>query len=190
MRPTNKAARLDAVRQIVRQGIVTSQGELARLLSLQDIVVTQATLSRDLDELHAAKMRYPDGAIGYWIPDSGDQSLLEVASLAMTNAADSSKTDQYLSRVLTGLITSVKQAKNLLVVRTPSGAAQYAASALDRQPIVGVLGTIAGDDTVLVITSDDEEAAERAQWLINITSGESSAKAQHKQENGAKAAAK
>ncbi|BDR52811.1 arginine repressor [Bombiscardovia nodaiensis] len=156
---------------------MTSQQRLAQLLAQQQIEVTQATLSRDLDELHAAKIRYPDGTMAYWIPDVNDQSLIEVASMTAVGAAEPSKTDQYLSKVLTGLITSVKRAGNLLVVRTPSGAAQYAASALDRQPIVGIVGTIAGDDTVLIITSNEAEAAQRADWLLAITSSDASAHA-------------
>ena len=87
------------------------------------------------------------------------------------------KTDAYLAKILTGLITSVTRARNLLVVRTPAGAAQYAASALDRQPINGILGTIAGDDTILIIAADDESASSRADWLMTIVSGQEDAKA-------------
>ena len=72
--------------------------------------------------------------------------------------------------VLSGLVTSVAAARNLVVVHTPSGAAQYVASVIDKQPIDGVLGTIAGDDTVMVICADDDYAKQRAQWLLDVVS--------------------
>lgn len=170
MRPSNKAARLDAIRQSIREHRVSSQSQLSELLIQQGINVTQATLSRDLDELHATKVRFPDGIMAYWIPDISNQSILEMTTMTMTRAEESAKADQYLAKVLTGLITSVKRANNLLVVRTRSGAAQFAASALDRQPISGIMGTIAGDDTVLIISPSDDQAADRARWLLDITS--------------------
>lgn len=172
VRPATKIARLDAIRQALLQTRVGSQQQLSEILRDQGIEVTQATLSRDLDDLHASKMRYPDGALAYWIPDSSDQTVLEAATVIGGEAGGENKTEQYLSKILSGLITSVVTTGNLLVMRTPAGAAQYAASALDRQSLDGVLGTIAGDDTVLVITSDASVAQERAHWLIGMTSGD------------------
>ena len=81
-----------------------------------------------------------------------------------------SKAEQQISRVLSGLVTSVASAKNLVVIHTPSGAAQYVASVIDKQPIDGVLGTIAGDDTVRVICAEDDIAFERSQWLLTLAS--------------------
>ena len=75
-----------------------------------------------------------------------------------------------MSRVLNGLVTSVAAAGNLVVVHTPSGAAQYVASVIDRQPIEGVLGTIAGDDTVMVICTNDDTAVSRSDWLLSLAS--------------------
>ena len=75
-----------------------------------------------------------------------------------------------MSRALNGLVTSVATARNLIVVHTPSGAAQYVASVLDKQNIDGVLGTIAGDDTVMMICADDDSASERADWLLSLAS--------------------
>ena len=75
-----------------------------------------------------------------------------------------------MSRVLNGLVTSVAAARNLVVVHTPSGAAQYVASVIDRQPIEGVLGTIAGDDTVMVICTNDDTAVSRSDWLLSLAS--------------------
>ncbi|MDU8952153.1 MAG: arginine repressor, partial [Bifidobacterium sp.] len=86
------------------------------------------------------------------------------------SANPDAKTEQQMNRVLSGLVTSVAAARNLVVVHTPSGAAQYVASVIDKQPIDGVLGTIAGDDTVMVICADDDYAKQRAQWLLDVVS--------------------
>ena len=67
-------------------------------------------------------------------------------------------------------MTSVASAGNLIVVHTPSGAAQYVASVIDKQPLDGVLGTIAGDDTVMVICADEAMASTRSKWLLDIAS--------------------
>ena len=80
------------------------------------------------------------------------------------------RTEAQMARVLNGLVTSVAAARNLVVVHTPSGAAQYVASVIDRQPIDGVLGTIAGDDTVMVICADDGTAVSRSDWLLGLAS--------------------
>lgn len=161
-RPATRAARLSAIEQALLTRIVTSQSQLSDILANQGIAVTQATLSRDLDEIHATKTRLSDGTVAYAIgvkqPDEGSA------------ANPDAKAEQQISRVLSGLVTSVAAARNLVVVHTPSGAAQYVASVIDRQPIEGVLGTIAGDDTVMVICADDHGAKQRAQWLLDVVS--------------------
>ena len=150
-RPATRSARLSAIEQALLTRIVTSQSQLSQILADQGIEVTQATLSRDLDEIHATKTRLADGTEH---PASNPDA----------------KTEQQISRVLSGLVTSVAAARNLVVVHTPSGAAQYVASVIDKQPIEGVLGTIAGDDTVMVICSEDDVAKRRAQWLLDVAS--------------------
>ena len=75
-----------------------------------------------------------------------------------------------MSRVLSGLVTSVAAARNLIVIHTPSGAAQYVASVIDKQSIAGLLGTIAGDDTVMAICKDGDTAVARADWLLALAS--------------------
>ncbi len=160
-RPATRAARLSAIEQALLTRVVTSQSQLSQILSDQGIEVTQATLSRDLDEIHATKTRLSDGTVAYAI---GVQHPDE------SSATPDAKTEQQISRVLSGLVTSVASARNLVVVHTPSGAAQYVASVVDKQPIEGVLGTIAGDDTVMVICTDDDVAKLRAQWLLDVVS--------------------
>ena len=150
--------------------VVTSQQQLAELLSEQGFDVTQATLSRDLDELHAAKTRMPDGTMAYAVPtDSAPGPALTATG------GGPGKIEQRLMRTLSGLVTSVASAGNLVVVHTPSGAAQYVAGALDRQSIHGVLGTIAGDDTVMLVARDEREASATVRWLLAAVSGTSTA---------------
>ena len=158
-RPASRAARLSAIEQALLTHIITSQAQLSSVLASAGIEVTQATLSRDLDEMNAFKRRMPDGTMAYAVgyADEEDRPL-------------GGKVEQQMSRALNGLVTSVATARNLIVVHTPSGAAQYVASVLDKQSIEGVLGTIAGDDTVMMICSDDESAGQRADWLLTLAS--------------------
>ena len=158
-RPATRAARLSAIEQALATHVITSQSQLSGILAAEGIAVTQATLSRDLDEMNAFKKRMPDGTMAYAVGQGHHGE-----------PADAARTEAQLARVLSGLVTSVAAARNLIVVHTPSGAAQYVASVIDKQPIEGVLGTIAGDDTVLVICSDDAMAAERADWLLALAS--------------------
>ena len=161
-RPATRAARLSVIEKILLSHVITSQSQLSGILSDEGIDVTQATLSRDLDEINAMKTRLADGTIAYTVGEPPSQDAGE--------AGVGAKAELQMSRVLSGLVTSVASAKNLVVVHTPSGAAQYVASVVDKQPIAGVVGTIAGDDTVMVICSDDGVAADRAQWLLGIAS--------------------
>lgn len=169
-RPASRAARLSAIEQALANHIITSQSQLSQILADEGIEVTQATLSRDLDEMHATKTRLQDGSTAYVVADQ-PQPQIQLASLS------TAKVEQQMSRVLSGLVTSVAAARNLMVVHTPSGAAQYVASVLDKQPMEDVLGTIAGDDTVMVVCVDDESATQRTQWLLEIASTGQSATA-------------
>ena len=161
-RPATRTARLSAIEQALLTRIVTSQSQLSQILADQGIEVTQATLSRDLDEIHATKTRLADGTVAYAV---GKQNIDEHPA-----SNPDAKTEQQISRVLSGLVTSVAAARNLVVGHTPSGAAHSVASVIDKQPIEGVLGTIAGDDTVMVICSEDDVAKRRAQWLLDVAS--------------------
>ena len=150
-RPATRTARLSAIEQALLTRIVTSQSQLSQILADQGIEVTQATLSRDLDEIHATKTRLADGTVAYAV---GKQNIDEHPA-----SNPDAKTEQQISRVLSGLVTSV--------------ALSSAASDVykrQKQPIEGVLGTIAGDDTVMVICSEDDVAKRRAQWLLDVAS--------------------
>ena len=141
--------------------IITSQSQLSKILIDEGIAVTQATLSRDLDEMHAVKTRLKDGTVAYTVGRS---------VVASEGEDVGERGEAQMSRVLNGLVTSVAAAGNLVVVHTPSGAAQYVASVIDKQPIEGVLGTIAGDDTVMVICTNDDTAVSRSDWLLSLAS--------------------
>lgn len=158
-RPATRAARLSAIEEALVRHVVTSQSQLSEILAGEGIEVTQATLSRDLDEMNAAKTRLADGTMAYAVGESS----LETHAL-------NARAESQMSRVLSGLVTSVAAARNLVVVHTPSGAAQYVASVIDKQPVEGILGTIAGDDTVMAICADDDIADEWSRWLVTLAS--------------------
>jgi len=156
LRPATKTARHRQIVELVTHHEVRSQGELASLLADQGVEVTQATLSRDLVELDAVKVRSPSGTLVYTVPGEGGDRRPVPPGESAAGAAR-------LARLCGELLVSADASANLVVLRTPPGAAQFLASALDKAELPDVLGTIAGDDTVLVIgrgaRSGDEFAA-------------------------------
>jgi transcriptional regulator of arginine metabolism len=141
-----KAARHARIVAVLNERTVRSQVELAAILAGAGFHVAQATLSRDLDELGAVKLRTPDGGLPvYVVPEDG-------APLTVRSVDDAPP--QRLARLVGELVTSAEASANLVVLRTPPGAAHFLASALDRAGVPDVLGTIAGDDTILVISRD------------------------------------
>lgn len=145
--PMTKNARHQRIIDLVTNQAVRSQTELAELLAQHGVHVTQATLSRDLVELDAVKVRSREGALVYAVPaEGGDRSP--------TGGRESAGARERLARLCAELLVSVDASANLVVLRTPPGAAQFLASAFDKADLGDVLGTIAGDDTVLVIGRD------------------------------------
>ena len=156
--PVTRTARHARIVELIRGKSVRSQTELAELLAGDGVQVTQATLSRDLEELGAVKVRGTDGGpAAYYIPEEG-RPPLRPAEQAPTR----------LLRLLRELLTSVDASGNMAVLRTPPGAAQFLASALDRSGLPDVVGTIAGDDTILVVareaTGGAALAGKLAEW--------------------------
>jgi transcriptional regulator of arginine metabolism len=149
----SSSQRRTLVAKIIRQGGVESQTHLVKLLAREGIKVTQATASRDLEDLAATRVRDASGEFQYVIADE--------TGLKSTNTAS--------------LIMSVTASGNLAVVRTPPGGAQLLASAIDRNSLNGVLktaiGTIAGDDTVLVVSKTANGGAELAKSILSYASG-------------------
>jgi len=147
LRPTTKNARHQLIVEIVTQHEVRSQSDLAELLAESGLRVTQATLSRDLVELDAVKVRTASGALVYAVPaEGGDRRPAAPGETAAAAAR--------LARLCGELLVSADASANLVVLRTPPGAAQFLASAFDKAEFPEILGTIAGDDTVLVIGRD------------------------------------
>lgn len=134
----SKAIRLARIRAILERQAVTSQSELGRLLRAEGITVTQGTLSKDLVELGAVRGRDQSGALAYLVPEDATSPTANVK----------------LARVCQELLLSATASANLVILKTPPGAAQYLASAIDRANPAKVIGTIAGDDTIMVITAD------------------------------------
>jgi transcriptional regulator of arginine metabolism len=136
--PVTRVGRHARIVELIRSRTVRSQTELADLLAHEGVQVTQATLSRDLEELNAVKV---SGA--YLIPEDGKRPLRETQ-----------QGPARLIRLLRELLTGVDSSGNIAVLRTPPGAAQFLASALDRSGLTDVVGTIAGDDTILVVARE------------------------------------
>lgn len=150
-----RAGRQARIAELITAGPVRSQAELARLLAGEGLSVNQATLSRDLDELGAVKLRSAEG-------ESPRYVVPEDAGSVQPGQAGPAR----LSQMLSQLLVSADASGNLAVLRTPPGAAQFLASALDRAGRPDVVGTIAGDDTVAVIAREPVTGAELAARLV------------------------
>ena len=155
--PLTKTARHARIADILAREQVRSQEELAELLErYAGVHVTQATLSRDLDELGIVRLR-SGGSLVYALPEEpggpGSQSAARLAGSTGATGAESPY-DARLGRYLGELMTSAEASANLVVLRTPAGAAQFLASVIDHAALPSVLGTVAGDDTVLLISRD------------------------------------
>ena len=151
-------ARQRQIVELLSRHAVPSQAVLARLLAEQGVVVTQATLSRDLDDLRAVKVPGPDGVAVYAVPaEGGDPTPQPVGDAAG---------DLRLDRVVADLLVSAAASANLVVARTPPGGAAYLASAIDHAGLPPILGTVAGDDTVLIVTADPAGGARVAAALL------------------------
>jgi transcriptional regulator of arginine metabolism len=160
--PTTPAARRQRIVDALSRHEVRSQAELARLLADDGIEVTQATLSRDLDELGAVKVRVGAGPLVYAVPgEGGDRTPRPGGQVGDTGR---------LARLCGELLVSAEASGNLVVLRTPPGAAQFLASAFDRIDSDDVLGTVAGDDTVLVISRRPDGGQALAERYLALAS--------------------
>jgi len=158
--PNTKAARHARIVDLLEHNAVPNQARLAELLERDGVVVTQATLSRDLDELGAVKV-VADGQAVYAVPgEGGDPS--PVAALGEDAAV------ARLARVAAEVLVSAEASANLVVLRTPPGAAQYLASVIDHSVLPTVIGTVAGDDTVLLVARDPDGGADVAAAMLSL----------------------
>lgn len=135
-----KNQRQHRITKLLEAEPVTSQSQLVALLAEQGVEATQTTVSRDLDDLGAVKVRLPGGETAYALPE------LPVHQIAP---------EDHLRRVLGEWVVEVASSGNLVVLRTPPGSAHVVGSALDRSGEEDVVGTVAGDDTVLVVAAED-----------------------------------
>jgi transcriptional regulator of arginine metabolism len=132
---------------LLGRNAVRSQAELVDLLEAKGVMATPSTVSRDLVELDAVRVRARDGSLVYAVPAEGGDRTPRAAE-------DSAAAQSRLQRLARELLVSADASANLVVLRTPPGAAQFLASAIDHVAQPDLLGTIAGDDTVLLICRD------------------------------------
>lgn len=149
----SKVQRQQAIARLIEVHQISNQPQLVELLAEDGITATQATVSRDLDDLGAIKVRVPGGLTVYAIPELAPE---RVAPL-----------DQ-LRRVMGEWVAEVTHSGNLVVVRTPPGCAHVVASALDRSALEGLLGTVAGDDTMMCVAAEGTTGSELAANLRDL----------------------
>ena len=155
-----RAARHQRITDILTRHHVHSQGELLEHLAQDGLEVTQATLSRDLVELGAVKVR-EGRTLVYAVPGAGGDRTPRAAVGAHELSAR-------LRRLCEELLVTAEASANLVVVRTPPGAAGYLASAIDHADQGDILGTIAGDDTIMIITVGDRAGEAVAGRLLSL----------------------
>ena len=126
---------------------INSQAQLVEVLGAEGIVATQATVSRDLEELGAVKARTAQGETAYVIPEQPQDQVAPA---------------ELLQRVCSDWVVEVDSSKNLVVVRTPPGSAHLVGAAIDRAGWDSVVGTVAGDDTILVVVGEPFSGADVA----------------------------
>jgi transcriptional regulator of arginine metabolism len=148
-----KPQRQHRVARLLEDQAVSSQAQLVELLAADGIVATQATVSRDLEELGAVKVRIPGGAMAYAIPE---------------HAKEGRAPDDHLRRVMGEFVVDVAWSGNIVVLRSPPGSAHVVGSALDRAGLPDVLGTVAGDDTILVVCAEGAGGGEVAGQLASL----------------------
>ena len=149
----SKRQRQHRIIQIIEQHPVISQAQLVDLLGAADIQATQATVSRDLEEIGAVKVRAGGGDSVYAVPDL---------------PRDRVAPEEHLRRVLGEWMVEVASSANIVVVRTPPGSAHVVASALDRAALAEIVGTVAGDDTIMVVAAERVGGAKLARRLAAL----------------------
>lgn len=134
-----KPQRQHRIQRLLEENAVSTQEQLVDLLSADGVVATQATVSRDLEDLGAMKVRVPGGETVYAVP---------------ALPRDAVAPDEHLRRVCSEWVVEVSHSHNIVVLRTPPGSAHVVGSALDRAGLPEVLGTVAGDDTLLLVAAE------------------------------------
>lgn len=149
----SKTSRQHRIVQLLGETAVTSQGQLVELLEGEGIEATQATVSRDLEDIGAIKVRIPGGDLVYGLPEHTNETVAP---------------PDHLRRVLSDWVADVDSSHNLVVVKTPPGSAHVVASAFDRSGLDGVLGTVAGDDSILIVATEEITGKELADTIRTL----------------------
>ena len=147
-----KSQRQHRIARLLEQQAVSGQSQLVELLAAEGVVATQATVSRDLDEMGAVKVRMAGGDLVYAVPEFEERI----------------EPEEHLKRVFGEWVVEVANSANLVVVRTPPGSAHVVASAIDRAGLADIVGTVAGDDTILVVASEEAGGAKVAKRLSSL----------------------
>jgi transcriptional regulator of arginine metabolism len=148
-----KPQRQHLVVKLIEGNVVHNQMDLVELLAAEGVVATQATVSRDLDDLGAIKVRVPGGESAYAIPELPKEQVAP---------------EDHLRRVFGDWVVEVAHSANLVVLRTPPGSAHVVGSALDRAGLASIIGTVAGDDTLIVVAAEEVGGAALAAHLADL----------------------
>ena len=148
-----KPQRQHLIAKLIEHRGVQNQGQLVELLAEEGCIATQATVSRDLDDLGAIKVRVSGGESAYAIPALPTQQVAP---------------EDHLRRVFGDWVVEVAHSGNLVVLRTPPGSAHVVGSALDRAGLPDILGTVAGDDTLIVVVSEEAGGAAVADEMTDL----------------------
>lgn len=150
------ASRRRLIRKLIGDGNIANQAQLVEALATEGFPVTQATVSRDLDALGAGKVRDRHGRIHYVISDSVELTEAHVR----------------LRKAVNDFVEEIGVSGNIVVLHTPPGGAHLVASAIDTAALQGVLGTVAGDDTLMVVAAPDAGGAAIASEIEQIGAGQ------------------
>ena len=153
MATLGKPQRQHRIGRLLEEQPISSQGQIVELLAADGVVATQATVSRDLEELGAVKVRIPGGTMAYALPE---------------HAKEAAAPDEHLRRVMGDFVVEVAHSGNLVVLRTPPGSAHVIGSALDRASLPEVLGNVAGDDTLILVCAEQVSGASVAAQLADF----------------------
>lgn len=149
----SKTQRQHRIAKLLEDYAVTSQAQLVELLAGERVQATQATVSRDLEEMGAVKVRVPGGDTVYAVPELPKDQLAP---------------EDHLRRVLGDWVVEVAHSANLVVLKTPPGSAHVVGSALDRAGLETIVGTVAGDDTILVVAEETTGGSALADYLAAL----------------------
>ncbi len=146
--------RQNRILELISTRSIETQEELVRILNEEDFKVTQATISRDIRELKLVKTTGENGKLRYALASEGEH-----------------RSSQRYGRILQETVISCSRSENMIVVKTLNGCANASCEALDSMKIEGIMGTIAGDNTIFVVAESSEKAPEIVEMINNMIKG-------------------